>query len=162
MGGLARHGRPVSCAVSFMRPDWATLLRAEPRGAWFSGRLGFLVAACRGLVLCRLARAARYVLLPVAPRRLQSGIGLLTGGRNHLLDGPAGILMIIELGGRGALGLAEVSIALEVVGQRREAHREVVPVAQPHAKRPVRGEGQIAKLVGIPARGFAVLISPQR
>src|SRR5262245_13982058 len=127
--GHTPASRVIARSVSFMRPDWATLLRAEPRGAWLGRRLGFLVAARRWLVLRRLARAARYVLLPVAPRRLQAGIGLLTGGRNHLLDGPAGILMVIELGRRGALRLAEVSIALEVVGQRREAHREVVPIA---------------------------------
>src|SRR5215510_3538212 len=126
----ARVGRPVS----FMRRSWATLLRAEPRGrAWLGRCLSFLVASCRRLVLGGLARAARDVLLPVAPCRLETGIGLLIGGRDHLLDGAAGILMVIELGRRGALRLAEVGIALEVIGQCRKAHREVVPVAQPHA-----------------------------
>src|SRR5215831_3386658 len=142
--GICPALRVTGPSVSFMRPGWATLLRAEPRGAWFGRRLGLLVAADRRLVFRRLARAARHVLLPIAPCRFQAGIRLLTGGRNHLLDGSPGILMVIELGRRGALRLAEVGIALEVVGQRREAHRKVVPIAQPNAQRPVRGEGQIA------------------
>src|SRR5262245_29709542 len=114
-GISARVGR----SVSFMRRPRATLLRAEPRGrAWLGRCLSFLVASHRRLVLCRLARAALDVLFPIAPRSLEAGIGLLTGRRHHLLDGSAGILMVIELSRGGALRLAEVGIALKVVGQR--------------------------------------------
>jgi len=51
----------------------------------------------------------------------------------HLLRGATRVLIIIEFCGRGALRLAGFRIALEVVGQRREAHdrrvRRVLRVA---------------------------------
>ena len=68
--------------------------------------------------------------------------------------------MVEQLGRGGALRLAHVRIALEVVGERREAHREVVAVAQPHAQRPVGRKRQVAELIGAAAWTFAFL-APQ-
>src|SRR5262245_48277709 len=117
--------------------------------------LGLLVQARVELHL--LARAALHELLAVAERRLQRRVGLLGAERQRLLDRPAGILMVVELGRGRALRLARLGVALEVVGQRREADREVIAVAQAHADGAVGGERQIAELVGGTARRFALL-----
>ena len=113
------------------------------------------------MILGGLARAALHVFLAVAPGRLQARIGLLVGGRHHLVDGPAGVLVIEELGRRGALRLALLGVALEVVGQRGEADREIVAVAQPHAQCAIGGEGQVAELIGRALRRIALLAAEE-
>src|SRR5262245_31545416 len=93
---------------------------------WRRG-IGLLLHLVRVLlVFGLLARAARHELPAVAECRPQAGVGLLRGKRQRLLHRAAGILMIEELGRRRALLLADIGIALEVIGQRREADREVI------------------------------------
>src|SRR5581483_4666193 len=149
---MTTPGRPL-CPSRGRLSLGAQLCRRAGRSRCF----GLLVARLRGLVFGSLARAALHVLLAIAPRRLEARIGLLGVDRHHLLDRPAGILVIVELGRCRALRVAGIGIALEMIGQRREADREVVAVAQAHAERPVGRERQVAELVGVAARAVALL-----
>src|SRR5690606_40348162 len=83
-----------------------------------------------------------HVLLAVAERRLELRVGRVAAGLYGLLHARARVLMVVERGRRRALRVADLLVALEVVRQRREADREVVAVAEPHAHGPVGGVRQ--------------------
>src|SRR5690606_34168911 len=113
------------------------------------------------LVLGNLARAPGHVLLAIAERGLELRIRLVAARGHGLLHARARVLMVEELGRRGALRLAHVLVALEVVRKRREAHRKIVAVAKPDAHRAVGGVGQRSVPTRMLRDAAALLILPE-
>ena len=86
---------------------------------WLMRAFGFPIRTlARWRVFRLFAGAPLHVFLAVAERRLEAGVGLLPCNGHHLLNGAAGVLVIVQLGGSGAFRLAHVRVTLEVIGER--------------------------------------------
>ena len=142
-GLRSRRGRRCLCGRERLRGSRRGVLRLRVLRRGFrrsrGAVLGFFRCAAVGRdIIGLLARAPVDDLFAIAEREFQLCVWVLVFETDSLIDRPAGIWIVIQLGRSRAFRGTPIGVLGEVAWQRREAHRKIITVAEADADRSIR------------------------